>query len=148
MTEQTLQRRIALVTGGTTGIGFGSAKRLLQHGAIVYITGRRKEVLDAAVAKLGQGAHGIQADASVKADMQRVADTIQAAHGKLDVLFANAGGGFNVFGPEVGRDSLLLGAGVAVMLNERTSTYVYYDGELLRDNYDAHNVSGGIRVTF
>ena len=93
MTAQTLQGRIALVTGGTTGIGFGSAKRLLEHGAIVYVTGRRKEVLDAAVAKLGQGAHGIQADASVKADMQRVADTIQAAHGKLDILFANAGGG-------------------------------------------------------
>jgi NAD(P)-dependent dehydrogenase (short-subunit alcohol dehydrogenase family) len=85
MTVQTLRGRIALDTGGTTGIGFGSAKRLLEHGAVVYITGRRKEVLDAAVAKLGQGAHGIQADASVKADMQRVADTIKAAHGQLDV---------------------------------------------------------------
>ncbi|MCE3272856.1 MAG: putative dehydrogenase/reductase [Ramlibacter sp.] len=93
MTEQTLNGRVALVTGGTTGIGFGSAKRLLEHGATVYITGRRKEVLEAAVARLGKGAHGIQADASVKADMQRVADTIQAAHGKLDILFANAGGG-------------------------------------------------------
>jgi NAD(P)-dependent dehydrogenase (short-subunit alcohol dehydrogenase family) len=93
MTAQTLQGRIALVTGGTTGIGFGSARRMLDHGAVVYITGRRKDVLDAAVAKLGQGAHGVQADASVKADMQRVADTIQAAHGKLDILFANAGGG-------------------------------------------------------
>ena len=76
MTAQTLQGRVALVTGGTTGIGFGSAKRLLEHGATVYITGRRQEVLDAAVAKLGQGAHGIQ-----------------AAHGELDILFANAGGG-------------------------------------------------------
>jgi NAD(P)-dependent dehydrogenase (short-subunit alcohol dehydrogenase family) len=93
MTAQTLQGRVALVTGGTTGIGFGSAKRLLDHGAVVYITGRRKDVIDAAVAKLGPGAHGVQADASVKADMQRVADTIQAAHGKLDILFANAGGG-------------------------------------------------------
>jgi NAD(P)-dependent dehydrogenase (short-subunit alcohol dehydrogenase family) len=93
MTEQTLDGRVALVTGGTTGIGFGSAKRLLEHGATVYITGRRKEVLEAAVAKLGKGAHGIQADASVKADMRRVADTIKAAHGYLDILFANAGGG-------------------------------------------------------
>ena len=49
MTAQTLQGRVALVTGGTTGIGFGSAKRLLDHGAVVYITGRRKDVLDAAV---------------------------------------------------------------------------------------------------
>lgn len=93
MTEQTLNGRVALVTGGTTGIGFGSAKCLLEHGATVYITGRRKEVLEAAVAKLGKRAHGIQADASVKADMQRVAGTIQAAHGQLDILFANAGGG-------------------------------------------------------
>jgi|SRR6185369_11997364 len=101
MTEQTLQGRIALVTGGTTGIGFGSAKRLLEHGAIVYITGRRKEVLEAAVAKLGKGAHGVQADASVKADMQRVADTIKAAHGQLDILFANAGGGHATPLPEL-----------------------------------------------
>jgi NAD(P)-dependent dehydrogenase (short-subunit alcohol dehydrogenase family) len=93
MTAQTLQGRVALVTGGTTGIGFGSAKRLIEHGATVYITGRRQAVLDTAVAKLGEGAHGIQADARVKADMQRVADTIKAGHGKLDILFANAGGG-------------------------------------------------------
>lgn len=93
MTAQTLQGRIALVTGGTTGIGFGSARRLLEHGATVYITGRRKAVLDAAVAELGVGAHGIQADVSIKADMQRAADTIAAAHGQLDILFANAGGG-------------------------------------------------------
>ena len=101
MTEQTLQGHVALVTGGTTGIGFGSAKRLLEHGATVYITGRRKEVLEAAVAKLGKRAHGIQADASVKADMHRVADTIQAAHGQLDILFANAGGGHATPLPEL-----------------------------------------------
>jgi NAD(P)-dependent dehydrogenase (short-subunit alcohol dehydrogenase family) len=106
MNEQMLQWRIALVTGGTTGIGFGSAKRLLEHGAIVYVTGRRKEVLDAAVAKLGQGAHGIQADASVKADMQRVSDTIQAAHGKLDILFANAGGGHATPLPELTEEQI------------------------------------------
>lgn len=93
MTTNTLNGRIALVTGGTTGIGFGAAQCLLEAGATVYITGRRREVLDAAVAKLGEGAIGVQADASVKADMQRVADTIKQAHGQLDILFANAGGG-------------------------------------------------------
>lgn len=93
MNAQTLNGRVALVTGGTTGIGFGSAKRLLEHGATVYITGRRQEVLEAAAARLGSGAHGLQADVSNKADMQRVADTIKATHGTLDILFANAGGG-------------------------------------------------------
>lgn len=93
MNAQTLNGRVALVTGGTTGIGFGSAKRLLEHGATVYITGRRQEVLEAAVARLGSGARGLQADVSNKADMQRVADTIKATHGTLDILFANAGGG-------------------------------------------------------
>jgi NAD(P)-dependent dehydrogenase (short-subunit alcohol dehydrogenase family) len=93
METHVLKGRVALVTGGTTGIGFGSAKRLIEAGAIVYITGRRQQVLDEAVAKLGPSAHGIQADASSKRDAQRVADTIQAAHGQLDILFANAGGG-------------------------------------------------------
>jgi NAD(P)-dependent dehydrogenase (short-subunit alcohol dehydrogenase family) len=106
MTEQTLQGRVALVTGGTTGIGFGSAKRLLERGATVYITGRRMEVLDAAVARLGKGAHGIQADASVKADMQRVADAIKAGHGQLDILFANAGGGHATPLPEVSEQQI------------------------------------------
>jgi NAD(P)-dependent dehydrogenase (short-subunit alcohol dehydrogenase family) len=93
MTEQTLSGRVALVTGGTTGIGFGAAKRLIEHGATVYVTGRRQDVLDGAVEKLGRGAYGVRADASSKSDMQRVADTIAASHGKLDILFANAGGG-------------------------------------------------------
>jgi NAD(P)-dependent dehydrogenase (short-subunit alcohol dehydrogenase family) len=93
MQTDTLNGRIALVTGGTTGLGFGTAQCLIKAGATVYITGRRREVLDAAVERLGKGAIGIQADASVKADMQRVADTIMQAHGHLDILFANAGGG-------------------------------------------------------
>lgn len=93
MNTQTLKGRVALVTGGTTGIGFGAAKRLIEHGATVYITGRRQDVLDAAVRKLGAGAHGLQADAASRSDMMRVAHTIKAAHGQLDVLFANAGGG-------------------------------------------------------
>jgi NAD(P)-dependent dehydrogenase (short-subunit alcohol dehydrogenase family) len=85
MTEQTLDGRVALVTGGTTGIGFGSAKRLLEHGATVYITGRRKEVLDAAVAKLGQRAHGIQVHIPVKtaarSDSNPPRITVEIRHG-------------------------------------------------------------------
>lgn len=66
----------------------------------------------------------------------------------LDSRLANGGGTFNVRGPEIGDDSVLVGAGVAVLWNERTSTYVYYDGEFGRSNYDSSNVSGGVRLTF
>ena len=63
--------------------------------------------------------------------------------------FANgAGSSFTVSGPKIGRDSLLLGAGAAILWNDRISTYIYYDGELGRTNYDSHNISGGVRVTF
>jgi NAD(P)-dependent dehydrogenase (short-subunit alcohol dehydrogenase family) len=93
MDQQVLKGRVALVTGGSTGLGFGAAKRLIEVGATVYITGRRRGQLDEAVARLGVSATAIQADASSKADMLRVAEAIKAAHGQLDILFANAGGG-------------------------------------------------------
>jgi outer membrane autotransporter protein len=63
--------------------------------------------------------------------------------------FANgAGSSFTVNGPQIGRDSLLIGAGAAVLLSERVSIYAYYDGELARNNYISNNVSAGLRVTF
>jgi outer membrane autotransporter protein len=63
--------------------------------------------------------------------------------------FANgAGNSFTVNGPAIGRDSLLIGAGAAVMFNDRISAYAYYDGEVARTNYSSHNVSAGVRVTF
>ncbi len=63
--------------------------------------------------------------------------------------FANgAGSSFSVIGPEIGRDSLLVGAGATVILNERVSTYLYYDGEFARTNYLSNNVSGGFRISF
>jgi NAD(P)-dependent dehydrogenase (short-subunit alcohol dehydrogenase family) len=91
MNSPILDGRIALITGGSKGIGFGSAQRLVEEGAFVYITGRGKEALDAAVARLGTSAAGIEADASRKADMTAVAEQIRQRHGKLDILFANAG---------------------------------------------------------
>ncbi|MFJ1256637.1 SDR family oxidoreductase [Cupriavidus sp. CuC1] len=93
MNTQILKGRVALVTGGTTGLGFGATKRLIKQGAFVYITGRRQNALDEAVAKLGSSVTAIQADATSKSDMLRVAETIKAEHGQLDILFANAGGG-------------------------------------------------------
>jgi outer membrane autotransporter protein len=61
---------------------------------------------------------------------------------------SGAGNSFTVNGPEIGRDSMLLGAGFAIHWNERISTYAYYDGELFRTNYLSNNVSAGFRVTF
>jgi fibronectin-binding autotransporter adhesin len=59
-----------------------------------------------------------------------------------------AGSSFTVSGPKIGRDSLLIGAGAAVLWNDRIATYIYYDGEVARTNFDSHNISGGIRITF
>jgi uncharacterized protein with beta-barrel porin domain len=59
-----------------------------------------------------------------------------------------AGNNFTVSGPEIGRDSLLVGASTTVIWNERFSTYIFYDGEVARTNYESHNVSGGVRITF
>jgi len=85
--------KIALVTGGSSGIGLASAQELSALGAKVYITGRRQEELDAAVAAIGRGATGIRADASVLSDLDQVFSTIANESGRLDILFANAGGG-------------------------------------------------------
>lgn len=88
-----LNGKIALVTGGTSGIGLGTAKELAEQGAQVYITGRRQAELDAAVAEIGAAATGIRADASVLADLDAVYAQIAKTAGRLDILFANAGGG-------------------------------------------------------
>ena len=63
--------------------------------------------------------------------------------------FANgAGNSFTVNSPQIGRDSLLIGAGAAVLLSDRISVYAYYDGELGRTNYQSNSVSAGVRMTF
>ncbi len=88
-----LEGKIALVTGGTSGIGLATARRFAMEGAFVFITGRREEVLDAAVALIGVNAFGIQSDVSDNADLDRLFATIKREKGRIDVLFANAGGG-------------------------------------------------------
>ena len=69
-------------------------------------------------------------------------------HNAIDSALASGGPTFTVQGAEIGRESLLLGLGVAVLWNERTATYLYYDGELLRSNYTSNNVSAGVRMSF
>ena len=93
MDTQLLAGKVALVTGGSSGIGFGTAKRLMEEGAFVYITGRRKEVLEQAAAKLGSRVKAVQANSSKKEDMLRLANIIKEDNGGLDIIFANAGGG-------------------------------------------------------
>jgi NAD(P)-dependent dehydrogenase (short-subunit alcohol dehydrogenase family) len=87
-----LQGKIAVVTGGTSGIGLATARRFAAEGARVFITGRRQAELDAAVTAI-PGATGIQADSSSNADLQRLFATIQEQAGRVDVLYVNAGGG-------------------------------------------------------
>lgn len=85
--------KVALVTGGSSGIGLATAKRLALEGARVYITGRRQKELDAAVAEIGPHATAIQGDVSNNADLDRIYEAIKSADGRLDMLIANAGGG-------------------------------------------------------
>lgn len=88
-----LENKIALVTGGSSGIGLATAKQFIAEGAFVYITGRRQSELDTAVQTLGSQAKGIRADASKLADLDALYARIQQEKGRLDVLFVNAGGG-------------------------------------------------------
>jgi len=92
-----LDGRAALVTGGTTGIGLATAKRFLQEGAKVAITGTNPDTLAAAQKELGAGALVLRSDAASGADRAALAKTISEKFGKLDILFANAGVG--TFGP-------------------------------------------------
>src|SRR5579872_6707529 len=85
--------KVALVTGGSTGIGLATAKRLAREGATVFITGRRQAELDAAVTEIGHGARAIRGDISSAEDLKKVVDTVAAEHQRIDILFANAGGG-------------------------------------------------------
>ena len=88
-----LEGKTAVVTGGGTGIGFATAKRFVDEGAFVYVTGRRREPLDRAVEALGGSARAVPGSVSDLADLARLFDQVKAERGTLDVLFANAGHG-------------------------------------------------------
>jgi NAD(P)-dependent dehydrogenase (short-subunit alcohol dehydrogenase family) len=88
-----LEGKIALVTGGTSGIGLATAKRFVAEGAYVFITGRRQAELDAAVNAIEKNVTGVQSDASKMADLDHLFATIKQEQGHLDIIFANAGSG-------------------------------------------------------
>jgi NAD(P)-dependent dehydrogenase (short-subunit alcohol dehydrogenase family) len=88
-----LSGKIAVITGGSTGIGLATATVFASEGARVFITGRRQEALDRAAAGIGGGATGIQADSASLDDLDRLFEQVRAEAGRIDILFANAGGG-------------------------------------------------------
>src|SRR6202021_1859420 len=86
-----LAGKIALVTGGNSGIGLATAKRFVDEGAYVFITGRRDRELAGAAKEIGRNVAGIQSDVSSLADLDRLFAQIKREKGKLDIVFANAG---------------------------------------------------------
>ena len=87
-----LEGKIALITGGSTGIGLATAKQFADEGAYVYITGRRQPELDAAVASIGSNVTAIQGYVTKLVDLDRIYAQIAKEKGRVDIVFANAGG--------------------------------------------------------
>jgi NAD(P)-dependent dehydrogenase (short-subunit alcohol dehydrogenase family) len=87
-----LEGKVAVITGGSSGIGLATAQRFVAEGAYVYVTGRRQSELDTAVRQIGRNVTAVQGDVSNLADLDRLYATVQQQHGRIDVVFANAGG--------------------------------------------------------
>jgi NAD(P)-dependent dehydrogenase (short-subunit alcohol dehydrogenase family) len=88
-----LEGKITLITGGNSGIGLATARRFVAEGAHVFITGRREPELDRAVKEIGRNVTGVKGDVSNLADLDRLFAQIKREKGRIDILFANAGGG-------------------------------------------------------
>ena len=88
-----LEGKVAVITGGATGIGRAAAKRFIAEGAFVFIFGRRQDALDAALAELGPNARAVAGSVADPADLDRLYAAVKAERGALDIVFANAGAG-------------------------------------------------------
>jgi NAD(P)-dependent dehydrogenase (short-subunit alcohol dehydrogenase family) len=88
-----LEGKVAVITGGNSGIGLATAQRFVKEGAEVFITGRRQSELDKAVKLIGKNVTGVQGDVANLADLDRLYATVKQRAGRIDIVFANAGGG-------------------------------------------------------
>jgi NAD(P)-dependent dehydrogenase (short-subunit alcohol dehydrogenase family) len=86
-----LEGKVAVITGGNSGIGLATAKRFVAEGAYVFITGRREAELDAAVREIGNDVTAVQGDIAKLADLDKLYDLVKRTTGRVDILFANAG---------------------------------------------------------
>src|ERR1700733_3088805 len=86
-----LEGKVAVITGGSTGIGFATAKRFVAEGAFVFITGRRQDELDRAVKEIGKNVVAIKCDVTKLDDLERLYKEVAARKAKIDILYANAG---------------------------------------------------------
>jgi NAD(P)-dependent dehydrogenase (short-subunit alcohol dehydrogenase family) len=88
-----LEGKVAVITGGSSGMALASARRFVEEGAYVFITGRRQKVLDEAVKQIGRNVTAVRGDASNLDDLDRLFDTVRREKGKIDILYASAGWG-------------------------------------------------------
>lgn len=88
-----LEGKVAVITGGNSGMGLATAKLFVKEGAYVYVTGRRQAELDAAVKEVGSNVTAVRGDVANLADLDRLYATVREKHGRVDVVFANAGAG-------------------------------------------------------
>src|SRR5512133_4404017 len=88
-----LEGKVAVITGGSSGMALASARRFVEEGAYVFITGQRQEALDEAVKVIGRNVTGVRGDAANLDDLDRLFDTVKRVKGKIDILYASAGTG-------------------------------------------------------
>jgi NAD(P)-dependent dehydrogenase (short-subunit alcohol dehydrogenase family) len=88
-----LDGKVAVITGGSSGLGLATARRFVEEGSFVFITGRRQKELDEAVGSIGRNIRAVQGDMAVLDDIRRLYATVQKEKGKIDIVFANAGTG-------------------------------------------------------